>query len=77
MSDNPICDKCGDPLFPDVQERGRYTLADKFDEDGNWVKGRHADCHARLRKELEEAGKRLDETSKRIQGLLSELRRKL
>jgi hypothetical protein len=75
--DNPICDKCGKPLLPDVMERGRYTLADEYDDDGRWVSGRHADCQARQREEFKDASKRLDEASKRAQSILSELRSKL
>lgn len=68
------CDKCGEPVDP---AQGRYTIADEFDDDGNWTKGRHAKCQERTRAEYEDASKGLDASLEKAKGLLNELRRQL
>lgn len=68
------CDKCGLPVFP---SQGRYTLADEFDENDNWIAARHMQCHSKVKKDFDEAGKRLDALLNRAKVLLEELRSKL
>jgi hypothetical protein len=77
LADNPICDRCNKPLFPDIEEQGRYTLADGYDDDGNWTVGRHYRCHEKTQIELKDLTKKVDDASKKVQSALDALRRSL
>lgn len=54
----PLCDKCGKPFGWDD---GRYTLADKFDDEGRLIGGRHWDCHIPIDRALSDLRDKLSE----------------
>jgi hypothetical protein len=74
MTDTPKCDQCGRAV---VAGQARYTIADGFDDKGNWVVSRHYDCHKAREKDAESALDRLKRASGEAHRLLDEIRRKL
>lgn len=68
-ADSPVvvCDTCGKPIGPDD---GRYTIADRFDDDDRWVGGRHWKCHEPLDVTLGRLRERISSAEKKLRDLL-------
>lgn len=71
MAEFPTCDRCGKPVDP---SKGRYTIADEYDKDDNWITSRHIECTANHK--FADASKRFDEALARAKDILAELRSK-
>jgi hypothetical protein len=72
MNKPAVCDRCGKPM---LDGQTRYSLADEFDDDGNWVGGRHYECHQLRGQEMEKALERMRKSGEELGALMEELGR--
>jgi hypothetical protein len=60
------CDTCGKPYAEDV---GIYTIASKFDDDGELVSFRHWDCHTPLDKVVDKLRESIKKAEQQLRNL--------
>lgn len=67
------CDRCGEPVVPGVDLV--YTVADRFDDDGNLVLARHGRCQPSRRETTERLTLDLERIDSRVRELTRLLRK--